>query len=115
MGRIIRNDIEYGGGGADYVELTQAQYDALPSTQKMDGTMYLITDGGGEGSTTMTFYDTTEPSSDIGKDGDIYVLYDDTNDTITTIYIKIEGDWLPIPSGGSGGGSSITVTGTVTT
>ena len=114
MGRIIRNDIEYGGGGAaNYVELTQAQYDALPSGQKMNGTIYLITDGGGAGTGSSTYYGTSAPSASLGQNGDMYVLYDDTNDTIITTYIKIEGDWLPMPSGG--GGSSITVTGMVTT
>lgn len=106
MGLIYKTGRLYGGGGgADYVELTQAQYDALPSTQKMDGTMYLITDGGGAGNGSATYYGISEPSSSLGQDGDMYILYDDTNNTITTIYIKIEGDWLPAPSGSSGGGS----------
>lgn len=40
------------GGGADYVELTQAEYDALSPAEKMNGKMYFITDasGGGGGS-----------------------------------------------------------------
>lgn len=33
------------GGGADYVELTQAEYDALTPAEKMNGKMYFITDG----------------------------------------------------------------------
>jgi len=34
------------GGDAGHVELTQAEYDALTDEQKMDGTVYFITDGG---------------------------------------------------------------------
>lgn len=33
------------GGGADYVELTQAEYDALSPVEKMNGKMYFVTDG----------------------------------------------------------------------
>ena len=39
-----------GGGNADYVELTQAQYDALTDAQKTNGKMYFITDVNGDGS-----------------------------------------------------------------
>lgn len=34
-----------GGGSSDIVELTQAEYDALPDTKLTDDTMYLIKDG----------------------------------------------------------------------
>jgi len=96
-----------GGGNTNYVELTQTQYDALTPTQQMDGTIYLIKDGGGSGSGSNTYYGTTEPSSTLGENGDTYVLYDDVNEIITAIYIKIEGDWLQTPTGGSSGGSHI--------
>lgn len=33
------------GGGADYIELTQAEYDALTPAEKTNGKMYFITDG----------------------------------------------------------------------
>lgn len=36
-------------GNADYVELTQAEYDALTPEQKTNGTLYFITDGEGGG------------------------------------------------------------------
>lgn len=36
-------------GNADYVELTQQEYDALTPAQQMNGTIYFITDGGGSG------------------------------------------------------------------
>lgn len=36
-------------GNTDYVELTQAEYDALTEEEKMNGTLYFITDGEGGG------------------------------------------------------------------
>ena len=55
---------EHGGGGgsADYVELTQAEYNALTPAEKMNGTMYFITDasGGGGGGSSSEIYDNTE-------------------------------------------------------
>ena len=109
MGLIYKTGRLYGGGGGNtnYIELTQTQYDALTPAQQMDGTMYLIKDGGGSGSGSNTYYGTTEPSSTLGENGDTYVLYDDINKIITAIYIKIEGDWLQTPTGGSSGGSYI--------
>lgn len=70
MGKIIRNDVEYGGGGGggtgdvadvyvngvsvldsnkiaqitNYVELTQAEYDALPASKLTDNILYCIKD-----------------------------------------------------------------------
>jgi len=51
-----------GGGGASYVELTQAEYNALTPAEKMNGTMYFITDasGGGGGGGSSEIYDDTE-------------------------------------------------------
>lgn len=43
MGYIKRNGISYFGG--KQVELTQAEYDALPDTKLTDGVIYCITDG----------------------------------------------------------------------
>ena len=37
-------------GGTDIVHLTQAQYDALPSSKNYDGKVYMITDTNGDGS-----------------------------------------------------------------
>jgi len=42
-------ELQGGGGNADYVELTQAEYDLLTPAEKMNGKMYFITDGGGGG------------------------------------------------------------------
>ena len=46
MGKIIRNNIEYGGGSSlNIVELTQAEYDALGDSKNSNGVIYCITDG----------------------------------------------------------------------
>lgn len=39
-----------GGSGAEYVELTQSEYDALTPAERMNGTMYFITDSSEGGS-----------------------------------------------------------------
>lgn len=45
-----------GGSGDPGIELTQAEYDALPEEEKLNGTVYYITDGqgGGGGSASLT-------------------------------------------------------------
>ena len=48
-GKIIRNGIEYSGGGgsaSDIMYLTQAEYDALPESKLTNGVEYRITDAG---------------------------------------------------------------------
>lgn len=47
-------------------------------------------------------YGTTTPSSDLGSDGDLYMLYDSNG--IQQVYGKINGTWYEFPSGGGGGG-----------
>lgn len=43
------NELKEGGGGnANYVELTQAEYDELTEEEKHNGKMYFITDGGSD-------------------------------------------------------------------
>lgn len=41
---IIDNNMGGGGGNANIVELTQAEYDALPDTKLTDGKVYFIKD-----------------------------------------------------------------------
>ena len=60
------DELAEGGGGADYVELTQAEYDLLTPAEKHNGKMYFITDapsGGGGGSSTLAGLDDTNISS----------------------------------------------------
>ena len=125
MGIIYKSGILYsapggGGGNADYIELTQIQYDALTPEEKMNGAIYLITDGGGSGNGSYTYYGTTDPPSTLGGNGDMYVIYDAINEVVTTMYIKITGIWM-LFNVRSGGGiqrvtsnSTITVTGGTT-
>lgn len=52
MGVIKLNGKEYGkgggGGNANIIELTQAEYDDLPESKLTDGILYCITDGDGD-------------------------------------------------------------------
>lgn len=83
------------GGGAGYLELTQAQYDALTPAQKMNGTIYFITDAGwGQ----HTLSGTNVPTQNDGTNGDIYFrLGEDNGDTIVVgMYVKISGIWLDV-------------------
>lgn len=46
MGTIYRNGVPFvGSGGAGGVEMTQEEYDDLPTSEKMNGAIYFITDG----------------------------------------------------------------------
>ena len=61
-----------GGGNADYVELTQAEYNALTPQEKMNGKLYFIKDGQGEGGPSYFFpviYSTEEREVGVWKDG----------------------------------------------
>lgn len=44
MGSIILNGREYNDGISDIVELTQAEYNALPNSKNSDGILYCISD-----------------------------------------------------------------------
>lgn len=48
MGEIILNGKSY-NSGTKYLEVTQAQYNALPASKLTDGTLYCITDAPGPG------------------------------------------------------------------
>ena len=50
MGKIMLNEIDYSGGNANVIRLTQAEYDALPPTKLTDNNVYMITDVNGDGS-----------------------------------------------------------------
>lgn len=59
-----------GGGSADYVELTQLQYDALSDAEKKNGKMYFITDANGDGSRFMpVIYSLEEREIGVWTDG----------------------------------------------
>ena len=50
MGKIMLNEIDYSGGNANVIRLTQAEYDALPPSKLTDNNVYMITDVNGDGS-----------------------------------------------------------------
>lgn len=64
MPKIIKNNIVYGPSSL-MVELTQAEYNALSSAQKNDGTIYLITDSEPDSFSinTLSDVDISNPSS----------------------------------------------------
>lgn len=50
----------YAGATFPVLELTKAEYDALPDAKKMDGTVYMITDDDGGWEAERSTYDNTE-------------------------------------------------------
>lgn len=50
----------YAGGSMPVLEMTKAQYEALPAAKQNDGTIYLITDGDGGWEAEDVSYDNTE-------------------------------------------------------
>ena len=71
-------ELQGGGGDANYEELTQAEYDALTPEEKMNGTIYFITDaqGGGSGSSVIPNPEgeATDTLNTIGIDNVIYEI-----------------------------------------
>ena len=87
MGLIMKNGISYGGGSeggsgnANIVKLTQAEYDALPSSKNSDGILYAITDGeGSSGGTSKPVELTKAQYEALGEstktDGILYAITD---------------------------------------
>lgn len=92
---IIDNNMGGGGGNADVVHLTQAQYDALPDTKLTDNKIYLIEDGGGGGGGSYTAGDGIDITSDvISVDTDFTEASTRQNiasgDSLSTIFGKIK-------------------------
>ena len=68
---IIDENLGGGGGSANIVELTQAEYDALPASKLSDDTMYLIKDANSASNAEFTH---------------VYGLYLDTNNVIYSAF-----------------------------
>ena len=96
------------------IELTQAEYDALPSAAKMNGTIYFVTDGNSEGSIVSGYYNTTDgkfyedSSYTTEMAANVNVLYIDLNTNTTYIYDINNDEYVQV--GGSGGAAIIYVT-----
>ena len=85
MGTLYRNGVPYiGSGGAGGVEVTQAEYDSLPESEKLNGSIYFITDGSVSYPTASQMrYDNTEsgiPSTSVqGAIDELKIDVDDLN------------------------------------
>lgn len=108
------NNYSGGGGGTSYIELTQAQYNALSTAEKTNGTLYFITDadgssgGSGSGSISVGFLAPTESTSTASKlymAGDL--LY--YNDTLYRVTSSIASGSTIITSGASANVTETTV------
>ena len=90
------------------IELTQAEYDALPSAAKLNGTIYFITDGNVEGSIVSGYY--KEADGKFYKDSsyttemaaNANVLYIDRNTDKAYIYDTTNEEYVQISGSGSG-------------
>lgn len=73
------------------------------------GAINEILAGGGGGSASI-LYGTTAPSSSQGEDGNLYVQYTEgtggADDTVDALFVKLDGAWCQISTGGGGGGTS---------
>ena len=75
LDKVEKINVGAGSGGDDVVELTQAEYNALPDTKNSDDKTYFITDGegeGGGGSAELTSAMTTTQSIGGVEVGDTY-------------------------------------------
>lgn len=90
------------------IELTQAEYDALPSAAKLNGTIYFVTDGNSEGSIVSGYYNTTdgkfyeESTYTTEMAANVNVLYIDLNTNTTYIYDIDNEEYIQVSGGGSG-------------
>lgn len=93
------------------IELTQAEYDALPTAAKMNGTIYFVTDAPNEGSVVDGYYNTEdgkfyqEVTFETELTGSIQVLYIDLLTNTTYRYDELEDEFVQV--GGSGSGAAI--------
>lgn len=81
MAIIIRNGIEYAGGGSGGIEITQADYNALGDKVKTDGVTYFIID----------------PDEEQSFAENCKIRYNEENDTVETF---VGGEWVKWKIGG---------------
>lgn len=91
MGTIYRNGVPFvGSGGAGGVEMTEAEYELLPESEKMNGAIYFITDGDvSYPSASQMRYDNTEsqiPSTTVqGAIDELKIDVDEINNGLTDL------------------------------
>ena len=96
MGKIMLNEIDYSGGNANVIRLTQAEYDALPPTKLTDNNVYMITDVNGDGSQFQpVIY--SEDEREIGVWVDGKPLYQKTVDFSSNPIELEENQWIDTP------------------
>jgi hypothetical protein len=93
------------------IELTQAEYDALPSTVKLNGVIYFVTDGSADGSIISGYYNETdgefyaEETYETKLDYHHNTIYIDLANNTTYIYNFENEEYVQV--GGSGSGTVI--------
>ena len=93
------------------IELTQAEYDALPSAAKLNGTIYFVTDGSADGSIISGYYNETdgefyaEDTYETQYDHHSNTIYIDLPNNTTYIYDFENEEYVQV--GGSGSGTVI--------
>lgn len=96
MGKIMLNEIDYSGGNANVIRLTQAEYDALPPSKLTDNNVYMITDVNGDGSQFQpVIY--SEDEREIGVWVDGKPLYQKTVDFSSNPIELEENQWIDTP------------------
>lgn len=72
-----------------------------------------IAQGGGGGGTAVVLYGTTAPTSAQGSNGNLYVQYTagtgGADDTVDALFVKLDGAWCEIETGGGGGSGGHTI------
>lgn len=106
MPKIMINGIEYAGSGGDgntiSMELTQAEYDALPSTKLTDDIMYMITDGNNPNVITASqvMYDNTDSGLSANR---VQSAIDETNTLLSAIPNLNSIEWKTATRNDAGG------------
>lgn len=90
------------------IELTQVEYDALPSAAKLNGTIYFVTDGSADGSIISGYYNETdgefyaEETYETQYDHHSNTIYIDLSNNTTYIYDFENEEYVQVGGGGSG-------------
>jgi hypothetical protein len=83
----------------NYVELTQYQYDQLPSSKLTDNILYCIKDAD---VTPVTFLSgITAPSNSYGANGNLYIMLNAGGTVMENIYFKVNTTWVPMITNGN--------------
>lgn len=94
---------------AEGVDFTNLQTTA----KTLVGAINEINAGGGGGGTAVVLYGTSAPTSGQGSNGNLYVQYTagtgGADDTVDALFVKLDGAWCEIETGGGGGSGGHTI------